>query len=56
MRKKLLWLTILGLPLAIGGWVYAGVQASDNDQGNDVRFVCPVTSEELPCRKCCPLN
>ena len=57
MRKKLLWVTMLVLPLAIGGFVYAGVQAAgDNAQSNEAGFVCPVTGETLPCPKCCPLN
>ena len=57
MRKKLLWVTMLVLPLAIGGFVYAGMQATgDNAQSNEAGFVCPVTGETLPCPKCCPLN
>jgi len=47
---------MLALPLAIGGFVYAGVQAAGDAQSNDAGFVCPVTGETLPCPKCCPLN
>jgi hypothetical protein len=56
MRRKLLWATMLALPLAIGGLVFAGVQANADVQSNDAGFICPVTGEELPCPKCCPLN
>jgi hypothetical protein len=57
MRRKLrLWSMLLSLPLAIGGLVYAGVQANADTQSNDAGIVCPITGEELPCPKCCPLN
>ena len=56
MRRKLLWATVLSLPLAIAGLVYAGVQVNADIQSNDSGFVCPLTGEELPCPKCCPLN
>ena len=56
MRRKLLWVTLLALPLAVGGLIYAGVQASENAQSIDASFICPVTGEKLPCPKCCPLN
>jgi hypothetical protein len=55
MRRKWLWAAMLAVPLAIGGLVYAGVQTSADIQ-NDAGFVCPITGEELPCPKCCPLN
>lgn len=55
MRKNWLWATLLALPLGIGGLVYAGVQANADTQ-NDAGFVCPITGEELPCPKCCPLD
>lgn len=55
-RKKWLWAALLSLPLAIGGLVYAGVQANADTQSSDRCFVCPITGEELPCPKCCPLN
>jgi len=35
MRRKLLWATMLALPLAIGGFVYAGVQSAGDAQSND---------------------
>jgi hypothetical protein len=55
-RKKWLWATLLSLPLAISGLVYAGVQANADTQSADAGFVCPITGEELPCPKCCPLS
>lgn len=49
-RRKLLWVALLGLPLAVvGGLAYA-----NNSQART--FTCPLTGEELPCSKCCPLN
>ncbi len=56
MRKKWLWATLLLLPLAIGGLVYAGAQANADTRTNEAGFVCPITGEELPCPNCCPLN
>jgi len=49
-RKKLVWTILLTLPLAIGGFVYAGVASQK------AGFICPATGEELPCPACCPLN
>jgi hypothetical protein len=48
------WAALLSWPLAIGGLVYAGVQANSRFQSNRDGFVCPITGEELPCPKCCP--
>ncbi len=49
-RRNLLWAALLGLPLAVvGGLAYA-----NNSQART--FTCPITGEELPCSKCCPLN
>ncbi|MFH1303674.1 MAG: hypothetical protein ABIK07_21670 [Planctomycetota bacterium] len=56
MRKNWIWASLLALPLAVGGWVYAGVQTNPDSPNNEAGFVCPVTGEELPCPKCCPLK
>ncbi|MEQ8852771.1 hypothetical protein [Gimesia sp.] len=56
MRKNWIWATMLALPLAVGGWVYAGVQTNPDTSSIEGSFVCPVTGEELPCSKCCPLK
>lgn len=49
-RRKWLWAALLGLPVAVvGGLAYA-----NHSQARP--FVCPITGEELPCPKCCPLN
>ena len=49
-RRKWLWASLLTLPLAVvGGLVFANAQKAQN-------YTCPVTGEELPCPKCCPLN
>ncbi len=47
-RKKWLWSALLALPLAVGSLLFANSQARS--------FICPITGEELPCPKCCPLN
>lgn len=40
----------LGLPVAVvGGLAYANNSPART-------FTCPITGEELPCSKCCPLN
>jgi len=60
MQRKWLWATLLVLPLAIGGLVFASVQANADENANakssEAGFVCPITGENLPCPKCCPLN
>ena len=56
MQRKWYWATLLLLPLAIGGWAFAGVQTNADVQSSEAGFVCPITGEELPCSKCCPLN
>jgi uncharacterized membrane protein len=49
-RRKWLWVALLGLPVAVvGGLAYA-----NHSQART--FTCPLTGEELPCPKCCPLN
>ena len=48
-RRKWLWASLLTLPAAIvGGLVYANAQSRS--------YTCPITGEQLPCEKCCPLN
>ena len=47
-RRKWLWTAVLALPLAVAGVVYANSQAQS--------YTCPLTGEQLPCPKCCPLN
>jgi hypothetical protein len=49
-RRKWLWTALAALPLAVaGGLVYANAQARTG-------FTCPITGEQLPCEKYCPLN
>jgi hypothetical protein len=48
IRSKWLWASLLALPLAIAGVVYAKSQPRP--------YVCPITGETLPCPNCCPLN
>tara|TARA_R110000850_G_scaffold210127_3_gene336096 strand:+ start:11392 stop:11574 length:183 start_codon:yes stop_codon:yes gene_type:complete len=56
MRNKWLWAALIALPLGVGGLVYTDVRANADTQSNSADFVCPITGEELPCPKCCPLN
>jgi hypothetical protein len=45
------------VPLALaGGWVYAHTQGNSSTPPQAGGYVCPITGEELPCPKCCPLN
>lgn len=53
MHRKWLLTGLLALPLAIGGIVYAKATKAPPARGG---YTCPLTGEELPCPKCCPLN
>ena len=48
-RRKWLWTLLLALPIAVAGGL---VHANSQRQG----YTCPLTGEQLPCEKCCPLN
>lgn len=49
-RRKLLWAALLAVPaVVVGGLAYAKHAQAET-------FTCPITGEELPCPKCCPLN
>jgi hypothetical protein len=51
--RKWIWTALLALPLAVaGGLIYANTA----DQSQAGGYICPITGEELPCPKCCPLN
>lgn len=57
MYRKLIWSAIVMLPLAVGGLVVAASQSAGGAKATNAEgFVCPITGEELPCAKCCPLN
>jgi hypothetical protein len=55
--RKWVWAALLALPLGVAGLVYANTQwkTGEPPQASD-GYVCPLTGEELPCPKCCPLN
>jgi hypothetical protein len=60
-HNKWLWVGLTALPLAVaGGLFYANANGKQNDQAKQEvtsgGYVCPITGEELPCPKCCPLN
>ena len=49
-RRTWLWAAVVGVPLTVaGGLVYANSQKAGT-------YTCPITGEQLPCEKCCPLN
>ena len=57
MKRKLLMTTAITLPILVGVFVLAA-QAREGGKEAQAKegFTCPVTGEELPCPKCCPLN
>jgi hypothetical protein len=50
-RRKWLVAALLAVPAAVGGGL-----AYANTTKAKAAYNCPVTGEELPCEKCCPLN
>jgi hypothetical protein len=48
-RRKWLWAALVAVPAVVGGIAYA---STAKERG----YTCPLTGEELPCEKCCPLN
>ena len=51
MTRKRWFLTgLLALPLMLAAVLYAGMSKAESG------YTCPLTGEELPCPKCCPLN
>jgi hypothetical protein len=55
MKKKLLFGTLLALPLAMAGLAY-GQSRIKASQPEPSGYTCPLTGRELPCPDCCPLN
>jgi len=49
--RKIFWAALALLPLVTAGLVYA-----KSCMPNKAAYVCPITGEELPSPKCCPLN
>lgn len=47
-RRKWRWSALLALPLVVASVVYANAQAQS--------YTCPLTGEEVACKKCCPLD
>jgi hypothetical protein len=54
--RKWIWASLLTVPLAVGGLVYANSHAKTGEPLNGPGYICPITGEELPCPNCCPLN
>jgi hypothetical protein len=55
-RRKWLWAALLALPLAAAGLVYGQTLIKGDKPQQAEGYICPLTGEELPCPKCCPLN
>lgn len=59
MSRKVFLAALLALPLAVAGLVYGQTlkqRQTDEQQVKADAFTCPLTGEELPCPRCCPLN
>lgn len=59
MQKKLFRKALLVLPLGIGALAYGSMFThgkATKPQVVESGYTCPVTGEQLPCPKCCPLN
>ncbi len=57
MRKRKRLLTaVLAVPLAVAGLVYGQRLVQAGQPQNSARYTCPLTGEELPCPRCCPLG
>jgi hypothetical protein len=57
--RKWIWAALAALPLAIvGGLAYAKSQSQSHEASSGAAggYICPITGQELPCPKCCPLN
>ena len=48
-----IWTALLALSLVVPGIIYASVSKAQPAQSG---YTCPLTGEELPCPKCCPLD
>lgn len=55
-KKKWLLSAVVALPLAIAGVAYAQSITPAGQPQNTGGYICPLTGEELPCPRCCPLN
>jgi len=57
IMRKWIWTSLLVVPLAVAGvFVYANTHSGTPQSANATGFICPITGEELPCERCCPLN
>jgi hypothetical protein len=55
--RKWIWTALLVAPFAgLGSLIYAAVAGKEPTKGGREGYICPLTGEELPCPKCCPLN
>ena len=52
--RKWVRLALFALPALFGGIVFAIGQLMSKPA--HAGYICPITGEELPCPKCCPLN
>ena len=56
MKRKLLLIALVALPLAATGVAYGRTQLKTEQPPKAGGYTCPLTGEELPCPNCCPLK
>ncbi|MBI3466779.1 MAG: hypothetical protein HY000_27520 [Planctomycetes bacterium] len=60
MSRKAFLAALLALPVVAAGLVYGPVRSQRHGEkpqpANSDGYTCPLTGEQLPCPKCCPLN
>lgn len=59
MKAKWIGVPAVALPIVVGGFVLANTQAASDKAAETAKaagYTCPLTGEELPCPKCCPLG
>ena len=52
--RKWIWAAVVAVPLAVAGGL--GLAYANSQQATGGGYTCPITGEQLPCSKCCPLN
>lgn len=56
-KQKLMWVALVAVPLGVGSvFVHAKSYTDLRQPPSATGFICPITGEELPCERCCPLN
>jgi len=56
MKRRWISTVLLAVPLVVAGLVYGYSRSRADEKTTEAGYTCPLTGEELPCPKCCPLN